>query len=509
MKILEKTESICPECFKKGKINKIKADIIEEAGKVYLDKKCPEHGTFRDIVFADSKLYHRWMKYKVTGDGIENTEIKHYLSPKEKLYEKHHSQSVLTNLLLTNRCDLRCSYCFMNAGASGNVYEPSLDELRKMMELVRKEKPVPSKALQLTGGEPTIREDLFEIVKTAKELGFSHVQLNTNGIRLSENPDYCRKLKEAGVNTIYMSFDGVSLGTNPWIEPNRKAIENLRKAGMKSVVLVPVVTKKNLHELGDIVKFAVENLDVVRGVNFQPISFCGRLEKVTKDHISNYRADYAEMIEALEKDLDGQVKKEDFYPVPFVYPFSKLVEALKGERQVEFTANPMCGGATYIYVDKGRITPITRFVDVEGLMEVVKEMAEKKGRFKKLRMASVFLTRIGKHVDRKRAPEGLNITKLIVNALIKGDYDALGDFHRKSLYIGSMWFQDPWNLNIERLNRCVIHYATEEGVVPFCAYNGLGIGEKLREKYSLTIKEWEKKTGKKMKDDLWHGMFRD
>jgi len=176
---------------------------------------------------------------------------------------------------------------------------------------------------------------------------------------------------------------------------------------------------------------------------------------------------------------------------------------------MEFTANPMCGGATYVYADKGKIIPITRFVDVEGFMELVDKMSKKSGKFKKLKMASTFLTKIGKYVDKKKAPEGLNMTKLLVNALVRGDYESLKDFHYKSLYIGSMWFQDAWNLNISRLKRCVIHYSTLEGVVPFCAYNGLGIGEKIREKYSIPIKDWEEKTGKKMKDDLWHGMFRD
>jgi len=508
MKVLEKTESVCPECLKEGKIKKIPAEIVEEAGKVYMDKKCEKHGAFRDTVFSDSKLYHKWVKYGVTGDGISNKEIKHYISPEGKLYEKHHSQSVLTNLLLTNRCDLRCSYCFMNAGASGNVYEPSLEQLKKMMEQVREEEPVPSKAIQLTGGEPTIREDLFEIIKMAKDLDFHHIQLNTNGIKLSESVEYCRKIKEAGVNTIYMSFDGVSLETNPWIEPNRKAIKNLREAGLKSVVLVPVVTKKNLHQLGDIIKFAIENIDVVRGVNFQPVSFCGRLENVTREHISRDRVDYAEMIDVLERDLDGQIKKDDFYPVPFVYPISKLVENLEGEKQVEFTASPLCGGATYVYVDKGKITPITRFIDVEGLMEFIKELSQKSGKLKKLKMASSFLVNVNKFIDKEKAPKELKMGKLLVNALT-GDYNALEEFHYRSLYIGSMWFQDAWNLNVERLNRCVIHYVTEEGIVPFCAYNGLGIGEKMRAKYSLPIKEWEEKTGRKMKDDLWHGMFRD
>lgn len=505
VKVLEKTESICPECLKEGKINKIKAEVIEEDGKVYLTKKCKKHGPFKSIVFSDAKLYYKWMKYKVDGDGVSNIEIKSWLSPIEKLYPKHLSQSVLTNIMLTNRCNLRCSYCFMNAGASGYVYEPSLEELKKLMKQARDEKPVGSRAIQLTGGEPTIREDLIDIIKTAKELGFVHVQLNTNGIKLSESVEYCKKIKEAGVNTIYMSFDGMTKKTNPWIEQNKKAIENLREAGLRSVVLVPVVMKTNIGEISDIIKYAIENVDVVRGVNFQPIAFAGRLEKVNQDYIKKFRVDYAEMFKSLEKGLNGAITEDDFYPVPFVYPISKLVETLKNEKQVEFTANPMCGGATYIFIEDGKITPITRFIDVEGFMKFIDELSKTSGPLKKARIIASFIKNANKYIDKKKAPKGLNITNILLNALSKGDYGSLGEFHKKSLYIGTMWFQDPWNLNMERLKRCVIHYTTFEGIIPFCAYNGMGIGEEIRKKHSIPIKEWEKKVGRSMKDDLWKG----
>jgi len=504
MEVLEKTESICPECLKEGKIVKIPAELIEEDDKIYIVKTCEKHGTFKDIVFSDSRLYHKWIKYKIDGDGVENVEIKSWLSPEEQLYPKHLSQSVLTNIMLTNRCNLRCSYCFMNAGASGYVYEPTLDEIRMLMEQVRKERPVPSKAIQLTGGEPTVRDDLIEIIKMAKELGFVHVQLNTNGIKLSEDIELCRKIKEAGVNTIYMSFDGVSKETNPWIEQNKKAIENLREVGLNSIVLVPVVMKKNLNELADIIKYAIENNDVVRGVNFQPIAFAGRLEKVNQEFVRKNRVDYAEMLKAIEEGFDGQITMDDFYPVPFVYPISKLVENLKGEKQVEFTANPMCGGATYVFIDDdGKITPITRFIDVEGLMKFIDDLSKESGKLKKVKIVSSLIKNLGKYIDKEKAPKGFNIVNLLIGALTKGDYDSLGAFHHKSLYIGTMWFQDPWDLNLSRLKRCVIHYTTFEGVIPFCAYNGLGLGEEIRKKHSIPVEEWEKRTGRKLDDDLW------
>jgi len=319
MKELEKTSSVCPACYQEGKIHKIDAKIVEEKGKVYITKECEKHGSFKDIYFSDAKLYKKWIKYTITGNPAPDVKTKVFDEP--ALYDEHKSQSVLTNLLITNRCNLRCSYCFMNAGASGSVYEPTLDQIREMLLQARNEKPMGSKALQITGGEPTMREDLLDIVKMAKEVGFSHVQVNTNGIKLAESVDYCRQLKEAKVNTIYMSFDGVTKKTNPWIDMNKKAIENLREVNLK-IVLVPVlIGGKNLHETGKIVRFALENLDIVRGVNFQPISFCGRVTKIKDEKRDQQRVDYVMMMEEIEKEFNGQISRDDFFPVPFVFTY--------------------------------------------------------------------------------------------------------------------------------------------------------------------------------------------
>jgi len=134
MKELERTSSVCPACFKEGVIHQIDAQVVEEDGKVYIVKECDKHGQFKEIYFNDSNLYHRWMKYRIEGE--EYPEVKTSVYDEPALYDTHMSQTVLTNLLITNRCDLRCSYCFMNAGASGVVYEPTLEELREMMKKI-------------------------------------------------------------------------------------------------------------------------------------------------------------------------------------------------------------------------------------------------------------------------------------------------------------------------------------------------------------------------------------
>ncbi len=503
--VREKVESVCPECFKEGNLDTIPAEIVEEEGGVYLKKECEEHGEFKSIYWDDVDLYEKVMKYDEEGTGVTNPEIQGTNCPEDcGLCERHKSQSVLTNLYVTNRCDLRCSYCFANAGAEGFIYEPSLDQLKEQMKKVRNEEPVPSKAIQITGGEPTVRDDIVEIVKMANEMGFAQVQVNTNGIKIGDDPELAKELREAGTNTVYMSFDGVSEETNPWFDQNVKAIENLRKANM-GVVLVPVIIKgHNDHEIGDIIQFAKDNIDTVRGVNFQPVSFVGKIDNITEERRKKERITYSEMIRKAENQLDGKIKaNEDWYPVPFVYPVSKLVETLSGDPQVEFTAHPSCGVATYAFLDGDELVPITDFIDVEGLMEFVEEKSEKTGFLSGTRIKLSMLMNISDYIDNDKAPEGVEVKELLKNAIGGGSHDKLGKFHLDSLYIGSMWFQDVWNLNISRLERCVIHYSTPEGIIPFCAYNGLDYGEKIREKHSTPIDEWEEKTGQSLKDDIW------
>jgi len=508
--VKEEVESVCPECYRKdGKINNIPGEIVvEDDGKVYLEKECEKHGEFKAIYWDDVDIYEKIMEYEVEGPGIDNPQVDGTSCPQDcGLCKRHKSQSVLTNLFVTNRCDLRCSYCFANAGAEGFVYEPSLEELREQMEQVRNEKPVPSQAIQITGGEPTVRDDIVEIVEMANEMGFTQVQVNTNGIKLGDNPQLAKDLREAGTNTIYLSFDGVSKETNPWFEQNKKTLDSLRECGMGAVLVPVVINGHNDHEIGDIIQFAKENVDIVRGVNFQPVSFVGKIDNITEEQRKRERITYSEMIKKAEKQLDGDIKaKEDWYPVPFVTPVSKLVEKFKGEPQVEFSTHPSCGVATYAFIDEDdSLIPITDFIDVEGLMEKLDEESKKDGILSNLRTKISLGLNLSDYIDEEKSPEGMDVEDLLKKAVAGGSHDKLGEFHMNSLFLGSMWFQDVWNLNISRLERCVIHYSTPEGIIPFCAYNGVGYGEEIREKHSIPVEEWEEETGKSIKDDLWEG----
>jgi len=230
----------------------VDATIYEKNGQIWMAKECPEHGAFDELYWSSAEMYHKAEKFSYNGAGVQNPQLTlQNACPYEcGLCDVHLTSTSLANVDVTNRCNLRCEWCFANAHARGYVYEPSFEQLREMLATLRQEKPVPTLAVQFSGGEPTLREDLPEIIKMAVEMGFIQTQIATNGIRLAKDDTLARKLRQAGLNTVYLQFNGVSKETDGLIELKKKAIENCRNAG-QGVVLVPTVARGlNDHEVG-------------------------------------------------------------------------------------------------------------------------------------------------------------------------------------------------------------------------------------------------------------------
>ncbi|MEW6592094.1 MAG: tetraether lipid synthase Tes [Candidatus Hadarchaeota archaeon] len=503
MKELAKTGSICPECLKI-----LPATIFERDGKVWIKKTCNEHGEFEDLYSGSYEWYKRAEGYARDGKGVENPQIEKdaIVCPKDcGLCTLHLSHTALANVVLTNRCDLTCWYCFFYAGRVGYVYEPSMEDIDKMMKILKSERPIPCNALQLTGGEPTLRKDLIDIIKLARSYGFDHIQLNTDGVKLSGDAELVRRVRDAGVNTLYLSFDGVTEKTNPknhWEIP--QAIENARNAGL-GVVLVPtVINSVNDHEVGDILKYGFKNMDVIRGVNFQPVSLVGRMPKEERER---YRITIPDVIKRIEEQTNGEITMNDFFSVPAAMTISEFVEALTGKPMYDLSSHFACGAATYVFEDDGRLVPLTRFIDVEGLLEYLGEKTQElKGGKSKLLVGTKLLYNIGKFIDKKKKPKNLDVDKIIFNAFVKHDYGAVGQFHMKSLFIGMMHFMDLYNYDIERVKRCCIHYTmTDSRVIPFCAFNVIPewYRDKGQKDQGISFEEWEAQVGRKMKDDLY------
>jgi uncharacterized radical SAM superfamily Fe-S cluster-containing enzyme len=503
-KLIKKTRSLCPEC-----LAVLPAEIFEEDKKVWIEKECGEHGKFKEIYWGDSDMYHRAQKYRLDGKGVHNPQIAkdNPSCPMDcGLCNQHKSHTALANMVITNRCDLHCWYCFFFAEKAGYIYEPTLDQIKEMAQRLRRQKPIPCNAVQLTGGEPTMRKDLLDIVRIFKEEDFDYVQLNTDGINMAKKgPEYCKELRSAGINNLYLSFDGVTPKTNPknhWEAP--AVLDNCRPARL-GVVLVPTVIKSvNDHELGDIIRFGFKNADIVRGVNFQPVSLVGRMPQEERQ---KYRITIPDAVKNIEEQTDGQITKEDFYTVPVVVPISRFLEAINERAYYELSTHPSCGAATYIFQDGKKIIPITRFLDVDGFTEFLNEKAEEinKGKHKLLASADLLL-KVGSFVDTTKQPSNLDFKKLLFEVMVKRNYRSLRKLHHNSLFIGMMHFMDLYNYDIDRVERCCIHYTSPDGrIVPFCAFNVLPelYRDKTQKRYGVSIEDWEKQTGKKLKDDYY------
>jgi len=487
LQVIKETKSICPEC-----LEALDATIFEDDSKVYIKKECPEHGFFQDVYWSDYEQYLRAEKFRYDGEGLNNPRTK---TVNDCPYDcgicpQHKSHTALAIIDATNRCNLKCPVCFANAAAAGYVYEPTKEEIRNMLVNLRKNDPVRATALQFSGGEPTVRDDLLELIRMAKELGFRHVEVNTNGVRLAQSADYCKELKEAGMSTVYLQFDGLTSEVYKFIrgiallDTKMKAIENCRKAGINSIVLVVTLIKSvNDGQLGDIIRFAVENFDVIRCINVQPVSLCGRLPPEERDKMRITIPDFMREVEA---QTNGKIKVSDFYPVPTVVPVSKAVGALKDKRYVEFTAHPHCGMATYFFIENGEIIPITRYGNVDkfiGTMKKVHDYASKGSKRKaKLRLIGAL-----RHIKFSF------LRKYVWRVLREGSYEALGDLQRNAILLSAMHFMDPYNFDLERVQRCVIHYAVPDGrIIPFCTMNSIHRPE-IERKLGMPIEEWQSK----------------
>jgi hypothetical protein len=468
--LIKKTRSLCPTCN-----TVVDAEIVEEEQKIWLKRVCPQHGASRNLYWSDPVMYHRFEQYDAVGNGIANPQN---IAPPDScpsacgLCNNHRSQTLLANIDLTNRCNLDCDFCFANARACGFIYEPSFDQVVAMMQVLRDEKPVPAPAVQFSGGEPTMRDDLVAIIKKAKEMGFPQVQIATNGVTLAKEPELARQLKDAGLSTVYLHFDGVTKNTNPFLQIHKKALENLKNVGL-GVVLVPTVIRgRNDGELGDIIRFAIDNISVVRGVNFQPLAFTGA---ASDDDVKASRITIPDVLEKIESQMHGVLRKDDFYPVPCVLPFSDLVEAYTNRPQVRFTAHQHCGAATYIFVNKDGVVPVNRMVDVDSFFESIQQMAETLKKGGTINKYKALLEGVKSMHDSVKKGEQGNTTefwKIIGKTLIGQDFGALREFHWNALFIGTMHFMDRYNYDLGRVNRCCIHYATPDGkLIPFCTYN--------------------------------------
>ncbi len=537
------TDSLCPECVKEArqaiidgkkdwtdlvheKVGEIKAQIIERDGQVWMVKECPIHGKCEDLMAVDSKFLE-WIEKNFPGRDIpaHNDEDLHRHGSSTVRYGRG---AVLT-VDLTNRCNMMCDPCFMDANQVGYVHELSWDEITEILDNALKIKPRRQMSVQFSGGEPTMHPRFIDAVAYARKVGYNCVQAATNGIEFAKCKEYSRKAFEAGLRYAYLQFDGIGNDANSHrqvgnlFDVKLRAIENMHEAGIEIVLVTTIVNNVNNDQVGPIVKFAMENPKKIAFVSFQPVSFTGRDEDITPERRMRQRY----TLSHLAKDVSDQVGKieptRDWFPLSFISPFAGFADMVHGPDAqwgaLSCGCHPNCGVGTAIMVHKEtkEWAPISRFLNAPQLVNDVHHITDtaRGKKFSAFMMALAML----RNYDPWQAPPNLRIKDILKKfdktwAVSNNSDKKYGRTNpnrtyqdamkRRSedpwnmLFIAGMWFQDLFNYDFRRTEMCIIPNATQQGEISFCAYNtGIGWRKIIENMYkNATVAEWYKSHGK-------------
>lgn len=470
-------QSLCPEC-----LSVIPAEEYIVDGKVVVQKKCHKHGVFRDIVFSDAKLFLQMEKWRFgDGNGFSNPNVKSATKCPHQcgICNMHSTHTSMGNVDLTARCNLSCPVCYSDSNT--NLYEPCFKDIIKMMQSLREKRPVPAQSIQLLGGEPTMHPKFLDIVRSARDMGFTHIQVASNGIKFA-NPEFAIKARDAGLQYIYLQMDGVEdkvfekIRGKGLLKIKLAVIESARKAGLRIIFVPTIVKGVNDNQIGPLIKLAFENLDVLSGISVQPIAFTGRCDETER---LQKRFTLGDMAHEVGKQTGITRTYEDWFPLSGITPFMKLGMALTGQALTNHACHPHCAIGTSLFIDENKnATPAPRFLDLFNLLHEIDRLSKtiKKRKFKifsEIKMLKI----MRKYFDEKKAPQGLTFTKFLMtlDGYSGKKYTWSDQFKGhtfKTFFIIGMHFMDNYNYNLERIRRCAVHYSAPNGMLyPFCAYN--------------------------------------
>ncbi len=526
------TDSLCPTCVREARsrilsgeqelaslvdehVGEIKADIVERDGKVVIEKTCPTHGTFVDTLAINPKFLARLESLFPGRDFPAVTETLHNHGTSSIKYGRG---AVLT-IDLTNRCNMMCDPCFMDANQVGYVHELTLPEVQKLLDDAISIKPRRQMTVQFSGGEPTISPIFLDSVRYARKVGYFSVQAATNGIRFAQDADFARQAHDAGMRIAYLQFDGVSEEANAHrrvgnlFDVKLRAIENLHAAGIDVCLVVTIVNTVNDHQVGPIVKFALQNCDKVSFVSFQPVSFTGRDEEITDAERHAKRYTLSHLAEDMRRQTGVTDPLRDWFPLSASSTMSHVTDLMKGPGadwgSLSCGCHPDCGVGMGFMVSKKtkQWAPLSEFLNVEQVLKDATVIADaSRGRFLTVAQTALSLLR---NYNPLRAPAGFRLVDLLhkfdkqSGGQLGGKLGARDNGNRKGdewllMFVAGMWFQDLWTYDFRRTEMCIIPYATQMGEISFCAYNtGVGWRQIVENMYqNAKVADWYKEHGK-------------
>jgi len=535
------TDSLCPKCVPEirqqildgklpyevllnEKVGELKAQIVERDGKVLMVKDCPVHGHFEDVMSIDTD-FTRHLEEVFPGRDIR-------AHSDEKLHHhgsstiKYGRGSVLT-IDLTNRCNMMCDPCFMDANQVGFVHELTWEEIKQLLDNAITIKPRRQMSVQFSGGEPTLSPYFLDAIRYSRKVGYNSVQAATNGIEFAKSFEFAQQAAEAGLRYAYLQFDGIGNAANAHrkvgnlFDVKLKAIDHLHAAGVEIIPVVTIVNGINNEQVGRIIQFALDNPKKIGFLSFQPVSFTGRDEAVTDDRRTAQRYTLSHLAHDVKNQTGLGEPARDWFPISFMGTFSDWADLMHANDannnwgQLSCGCHPNCGTGMAVMIDKEtkECVPVTAFLHGDQLAkDIAKVNDAARGKFLSgLGMALCLM----KNYDPFRSPTHLRLIDLLQkfdkNYNVTGrNYGKVGPDRtiedvmkrRKDrwnfLFIAGMWFQDLFNYDFRRTEQCIIPYATQEGEISFCAYNtGVGwrnIIEKMH--MTATLTKWYEEHGR-------------
>lgn len=434
------TLSLCPECLKR-----IDAKIVFEENNVFMLKRCPEHGNSKVLIADDAEYYKNIRNYNKPSEMPYTFNTKtHYGCPYDcGLCPDHEQHSCLTIVEVTDRCNLTCPTCYAGSSPTYGRHR-TLDEIKKMMDVVVRNEKEPD-VVQISGGEPTIHPQFFEILDYAKTLPIKHLMLNTNGIRIAKEKDFAEKLKTYAPDfEIYLQFDSFedsvlrTLRGADLTKIRQQALANLNEVNLSTTLVVTLQKGLNDGEMGKIIDFALKQ-KCVRGVTFQPTQIAGRLEDF------NTQTDRITLTEVRRKILEqtNVFNAEDLLPVP---------------------CNPDALVMGYALKLGDEVFPLTRYINPQDLLDNSKNtIVYEQDEMLKGKMIELFST--GNSVE--CAQENL---KSILCCLPNIDAPELGYDNLFRVII--MQFIDAYNFDVRSVKKSCVHIVDKDyKIIPFETMN--------------------------------------
>ncbi len=510
------TDSLCPQCVIEAresiisgkqdvsvlineKVGEIKAQIIERDGQIWMIKDCPVHGHIEDIMAIDSKfLKHIETMFPGRDIQAHNDEKLHNHGTSTIKYGRG---SVLT-VDLTNRCNMMCDPCFMDANQVGFVHELSMDDIREILDNAISIKPRRQMSVQFSGGEPTISPHFLESIRYSRKVGYNSVQAATNGIEFAKSKEFCRQAAEAGLRYVYLQFDGIGNDANSHrqvgnlFDVKLRAINNLHEAGVEIVLVTTLVNGINNDQVGSIIRFALDNPKKIAFLSFQPVSFTGRDEEITPERRMQQRYTLSHLANDVKSQVGITEPTRDWFPLSLMGAFADFADLVHGPNaewgQVSCGCHPNCGVGTAVMIDKEtrEMNPVPEFLNIPGLVKDMQKITDAaRGKWMSNLMMGLTLL---KHYNPYKSPTHFTLYELFKKfdksfGLTGKDYGKVDGHRTKTdiekrradrwnfLFIAGMWFQDLFNYDFRRTEMCIIPYGTQEGEISFCAYN-TGIG---------------------------------